>query len=46
MDLVINFLGLQALLNESHHSLKLLLSSSLESRRLMKDESWVALEGE
>ena len=38
MDLIINFLGLGALLNESHHS--------LESRRVMEDKSWVALEGE
>ena len=46
MDLVINFLGLRALLNKSHHSLKFLLAPSLESRRVMKDEPWVALEAE
>jgi hypothetical protein len=46
MDLIINFLGLRALLNESHHSLEFLLAPSLESRRVMEDEPWVALEGE
>jgi hypothetical protein len=46
MDLILNFFGLQALLNESHHSLEFLLAPSLESRRIMEDEPWVALEGE
>ena len=46
MDLVINFLGLRALFNESHHSFEFLLSPSFESRRVVKDEPWVALEGE
>jgi hypothetical protein len=46
MDLIINFLGLRALMNESHHSLKLLLAPILESRRVMKDEPRVALKGE
>ena len=46
MDLIINFPGLRALMNESHHSLKLLLSPRLESGRVMKDEPRVALEGE
>ena len=46
MDLIINFLGLGALLNESHHSLEFLVAPSLESRRVMEDKSWVALEGE
>jgi hypothetical protein len=46
MDLIINLPGLRALLDESHHSLKFLLSPSLESRRVMEDETWAALEGE
>jgi hypothetical protein len=46
MDLIINFLGLRALLNESHHSLEFLLAARLESRRVMEDEPRVALEGE
>ena len=46
VDLVINFLGLRALFNESHHSLEFLLAPSLESRRVMKDEPGVALECE
>jgi len=46
MDLIINFLGPRSLLNESNHSLELLLTSSLESRRIMEDETWVALESE
>ena len=45
MDLIINFRGLRALLNESHHSLKFLLASRLEARRVMEDEPRVALEG-
>jgi len=46
MDLIINFLGLRSLLNESHHSLEFLITPSLESRRIMEDETWVALESE
>ena len=46
MDLIINILSLQALLNESHHSLEFLLAPRLESRRVMEDELRVALEGE
>ena len=46
MDLIINFPGFRALLNESHHSVQFLLAPGLESRRVMEDEPWVALEGE
>ena len=46
MDLIINLLGLGALLNESHHSLKFLVAPSFESRRVMEDEPWAVLEGE
>ena len=46
MDLIINFLGLWALVNESHHRLEFLHTPRLESRRVMEDEPWVALEGE
>ena len=46
MDLIINFLGFRALFNKSHHGLQFLLTPGLESRRVMEDEPWVALEGE
>jgi len=46
MDLIINFLGLRALLNESHHSVEFLFVASLESRRIVEDKTWVALESE
>jgi hypothetical protein len=46
MNLIIDFLGLRALLNESHHSLEFLFSPSLKSRRVMEDEPRVAFEGE
>jgi hypothetical protein len=46
MDLIINIPGLRALLNKSHHSLEFLIAPRLESRRVMEDEPWVALEGE
>ena len=46
MDLIINILGLRALLNESRHSLQFFLPPSLESRRVMEDKPWVALKGE
>jgi len=46
MNLIINFLGFRSLLNESHDSLELLLTSSLESRRIMEDETRVAFESE
>jgi hypothetical protein len=46
MDLIINVPGLRAFLNESHHSLEFLLAPRLESRRIMEDETRVALEGE
>ena len=46
MDLIINFFGFRALLNESHHSVQFLLTPGLESRRVMEDEFRVALEGE
>ena len=46
MDLIIHILGLRSLLNESHYSLEFLFASGLESRRVMKYEPWVGLEGE
>jgi len=46
MNLVINLLRLRLLLNEIHHILEFLLAPRLESRRIMKDKSWIALEGE
>jgi len=46
MYLIINLLRLRLLLNEIHHSLEFLLASCLESRRIMEDKSWIALEGE
>jgi len=46
MDLIVNFLGLRSLLNESHHSLEFLFAASLESRRIVEDITWAALESE
>jgi len=46
MDLIINLLRLRLLLNEIHHSLEFLLAPRLETRRIMEDKSWIALEGE
>jgi len=46
MDLIVNFLGLRSLLNESHHSLEFLFTASLESRRIVEDITRVALESE
>ena len=46
MDLIFNFPGLRAPLNESYHGLIFLLGPGLESRRAMEDEFRVALEGE
>jgi hypothetical protein len=46
MDLIINILSLRALSNESHHSLEFFLAPRLESRRVMEDKPWAALEDE
>ena len=46
MNLIINLLRLRLLLNEIHHSLKFLLTPRLESRRIVEDKPWIALEGE
>jgi len=46
MDLIINLLRLRLLLNEIHHGLKFLLAPRLETRRIMEDKPWIALEGE
>jgi len=46
VDLIVNFIGLRSLLNETHHSLELLFAASLESRRIVEDITWAALESE
>jgi hypothetical protein len=46
MDLIPYFPDLCFVFNERHHGLEFLLSPSLESRRIMEDEPWAALEGE
>ena len=46
MDLIINLLRLRLLLNEIHYVLEFLLAPRLETRRIMEDKSWIALEGE
>ena len=46
VNLIINFLGFRALLNESHYSVQFLIAPSFKSRRVVEDEPWVALEGE
>ena len=46
MDLIPYFLGLRLVLNERYHSLKFVRAPSLESRRIVEDEPWVAIEGE
>ena len=45
MDLIPYFLGLRLVLNERHHGLEFVRAPSLESRRIVEDEPWVALEG-
>jgi len=45
MDLFTNFLGLRPLFDESHNSFEFLLAPSLETRRVMEDKPWAALEG-
>jgi hypothetical protein len=45
MDLVLYFSRFRSLLYESEYILKFLLASCLKTRRVMKDEVWVALEG-
>ncbi len=45
MDLVLYFSRLRLLLYERAYVLKFLLASCLETRRVMEDELWVALEG-
>ena len=44
MDLVLYFFRLPLLLYERQYILKFLLASSLETRRVVEDELWVALE--
>ena len=46
MDLIPYFSGLRLVFNERHHVLEFLLAPRLESRRIMEDEPWVAVEGE
>ena len=45
MDLVLYFSSFCFLLYEREYILKFLLASCLETRRVMEDEQWVALEG-
>ena len=45
MDLVLYFIHFCLLLYEREYVLKFLLASRLETRRVMEDELWVALEG-
>ena len=45
MDLVLYFSSSRFLLYEREYVLKFLLASCLETRRVMEDELWVALEG-
>ena len=45
MDLVLYFIHFHLLLYEREYVLKFLLTSCLETRRVMEDELWVALEG-
>ncbi len=46
MDLILDFLRLGLLLDEREYILEFLFAASLESRRVMKDEPWIVLEGE
>ena len=45
MDLVLCFICFCLLLYEREYVLKFLLTSCLETRRVVEDELWVALEG-
>ena len=45
MDLVHCFICFRLLLYEREYVLKFLLTSCLETRRVVEDELWVALEG-
>ena len=45
MDLVLHFICLRLLLYEIEYVLKFLLASCLETRRVLENELWVALEG-
>jgi len=45
MDLVLCFICFCLLLYEREYILKFLLTSCLETRRVVEDELWVALEG-
>ena len=45
MDLVLYFSNFRFLLYEREYVLKFLLASCLETRRVVEDELWVALEG-
>ena len=46
MDLILYFLRFCLLLYEREYVLKFLLAPCLETRRVVEDELWVALEGE
>ena len=46
MDLIPYFPGLHIVLNERYHSLEFVHAPSLESRRIVEDEPWVALKDE
>jgi len=46
MDLVLYFLRFSLLLYEREYVLKFLLAPCLETRRVVEDELWVALERE
>ena len=45
MDLVLYFSRFRLLLYEREYILKFLLTSCFETRRVVEDELWVALEG-
>jgi len=45
MDLVLYFSRFRLLLYEREYVLKFMLASCLETRRVVEDELWVALEG-
>ena len=45
MDLIPYFPGLRLVLNERQHGLEFVRAPSLEPRRIVEDEPWVALEG-
>ena len=46
MDLILYFIRFCLLLYEREYVLKFLLAPCLETRRVVEDELWVALEGE